>query len=169
MYHLLFTLLCFSFGKGPKKPHSTIQMQLNASHYIISTHPTHCAPSVFPSMPLLVLYSNFSLLLCSYLSALRPLASLSSSTSSSLSIYVCFCFAFLLYHCSSIKLCIVVQPFLSHDLIFSSWLFNSRTEEASYTKIITGVAEDHFGPRWACVFMLIFNYVNKPFHCIPTF
>lgn len=59
MCHLLFTLLCF-LSEGPKTPHSTIQLQLNTSHHIFFTHPTHCSPSVFPSMPLLVLFSDFS-------------------------------------------------------------------------------------------------------------
>lgn len=59
MCHLLFTLLRF-LSMGPKAPHSTIQLQPSTSHNIIFTHLTHCSPSVSPSMPLPVRFSDFS-------------------------------------------------------------------------------------------------------------
>lgn len=107
MCHLLFTLLCF-LSEGPKTPHSTIQLQLNTSHHIFFTHPTHCSPSVFPSMPLLVLFSDFSF---SFTVACRLCISLLGSPHPPLLKSLSFSYSFTSFYSES---CLSCTAFLSH-------------------------------------------------------
>lgn len=158
MCHLLFTLLCF-LSQGPKTPHSTIQLQLNTSHNLIFTHPTHCSPSVSPSLPLLVLFSDFSssfTLACLFCISLLPYPPNPWLLSSSCTTF------YLTSHLSS------AASYLDVHLILQCSIPEAKLTERSAQKHLY-TPDDHVTLHLACMVIENLHFVTACFNIYSSY